>query len=250
MFCPKCGTENPQGTNLCQNCGQMLTIPQASAVQIAKTSALAVTSMILGILSLCTCLLTAPVAFILAIISLILIAKSKGQLKGMGFAITGIVVPFVAIPFVALILGIMMPALSRARMVAQRMVCGTNLSTLSKEILIYTEDNNNMLPPMDQWCDTLMKFDANLTPKSFRCPSDKEGPSSYSMNKNIIDITKTDPQTVLLFESKPGWNQSGGPELLTTEYHFEEGCNVAFCDGHVSFIKTDEIKNLKWTAAP
>jgi prepilin-type processing-associated H-X9-DG protein len=55
---------------------------------------------------------------------------------------------------------------------------------------------------------------------------------------------------VLLFESNPGWNQSGGPELLTTENHQREGCNIAFCDGHVAFIQTKDINNLKWTAGP
>ncbi|MBN2133239.1 MAG: hypothetical protein JW741_27315 [Sedimentisphaerales bacterium] len=51
---------------------------------------------------------------------------------------------------------------------------------------------------------------------------------------------------VLLFESKPGWNQSGGVELLTTENHGGQGCNVVFVDGHVEFVKADEIVGLQW----
>ena len=38
----------------------------------------------------------------------------------------------------------------------------------------------------------------------------------------------------------------GGPEDLTTEHHGGEGCNVAFCDGHVEFVRREELKNLKW----
>jgi prepilin-type processing-associated H-X9-DG protein len=51
---------------------------------------------------------------------------------------------------------------------------------------------------------------------------------------------------VLLFESRPGWNQSGGPELLTTENHHGKGCNVLFVDGSVRFIKSEELVGLKW----
>ncbi|MHC4239313.1 MAG: hypothetical protein ACYSUC_06100, partial [Planctomycetota bacterium] len=43
------------------------------------------------------------------------------------------------------------------------------------------------------------------------------------------------------------WNQNGGPEILTTENHDGEGCNVAFVDTHVEFVRAEEFGNLKWT---
>jgi prepilin-type processing-associated H-X9-DG protein len=55
---------------------------------------------------------------------------------------------------------------------------------------------------------------------------------------------------VLLFETKGGWNQYGGPELLTLDNHKGEGANVLFNDGHVKFIKPDEVGKLKWKAEP
>ena len=42
------------------------------------------------------------------------------------------------------------------------------------------------------------------------------------------------------------WNQCGGPEILTTENHKNEGCNVAFVDSRVRFVKTEELGTLKW----
>ena len=51
---------------------------------------------------------------------------------------------------------------------------------------------------------------------------------------------------VLLFETKAGWNQFGGPELLTTEHHEGKGCNVLFNDGDVEFIKKEQVGELKW----
>jgi len=253
MFCPKCGTDNPEGVNICRNCGQVLTnvMPVVTAVPNAKISGLAIASMILGILSCCTFLLTAPLAIIFGIISLILIAKSQGRLKGLGFAITGIVVPIAALPIVAILMGIMMPAMARARMVAQRIVCGQDMAVISKEMILYAENNKNKYPAIDNWCDLLIQNNPNLIKRIFRCPCDKEGPSSYAINKNIEKLgLNSPPDMVLLFESKPGWNQSGGPELLTTENHHGEGCNIAFNDGHVKFVLTEDIKKLRWTAGP
>jgi hypothetical protein len=51
---------------------------------------------------------------------------------------------------------------------------------------------------------------------------------------------------VLLFETGEGWNQVGGPETSTAANHSGEGCNVAFVDMHIKFVKTKELGNLKW----
>ncbi len=45
---------------------------------------------------------------------------------------------------------------------------------------------------------------------------------------------------------KQRWNQFGGPEILTTENHKGKGCNVLFNNGHVEFVKTDRVGELKW----
>jgi len=42
------------------------------------------------------------------------------------------------------------------------------------------------------------------------------------------------------------WNQVGGPEILTTENHGGKGCHISFNDGHVEFVKTEELGQLKW----
>ena len=252
MFCPKCGVENQEDAKLCRSCSWVLTSvgPTAPAPD-AKTSALAVASLVLGILSFCTFCITAPLAIILGIVGLFKIEKSQGKLKGRGIAIAGIALPGIALPVIALLMGIMMPALARTRMIAYRMVCATNMSALSKEMLLYAGDNKDMYPTTDQWCDLLVKYDPNLSQKMFCCKGDKEGPSSYAMNKNIEKLgANSPPDMVLLFESKPGWNQSAGPELLTTENHQREGCNIAFNDGHVRFVLPEDINNLRWTAEP
>jgi len=67
------------------------------------------------------------------------------------------------------------------------------------------------------------------------------------MNKNIEQFgADAPPDMVLLFETHPGWNQSGGPEILTTENHQDDGCNILFADGHVRFVRTRDLNDLKW----
>jgi prepilin-type processing-associated H-X9-DG protein len=65
-------------------------------------------------------------------------------------------------------------------------------------------------------------------------------------------LKKYDPDWLVRYKDQmvyPNrWNLSGGPEMLTTQYHKDEGCNVLFVDGHSSWIPTNEIPNLHWTA--
>jgi hypothetical protein len=69
--------------------------------------------------------------------------------------------------------------------------------------------------------------------------------SDYTMNPNCrVDSPK---DVVFLFESKPGWNQHGGPELFTFDNHDPRGGLVLFNDGTVKFIRTEEeLKQLRW----
>jgi len=248
MFCPKCGKENPDNAQLCQSCNYVLTSVSRPPCLDAKTSGLAIVALVLGILSPFTCLVTAIPAIIFGIVALVKISKSAGWLKGNGLAIAGIVIPPVSLPVIALVMAILMPAFARTRAIAQRMVCATNLSGLGKAMLIYANDYGDKFPTPSKWCDLLIEH-AELTPKSFICKGAPEGPCNYAMNKNVEKLgANSPPDMVLLFETQPGWNQVGGPEILTTDNHQREGCNVLFVDGHVEFVKTSDLKNLKWTA--
>ena len=69
--------------------------------------------------------------------------------------------------------------------------------------------------------------------------------STYAMNPNCRKDSS--PDTVFLFESKPGWNQHGGPELFTFDNHDPKGGLVLLNDGTVKFIRTEEeLKQLRW----
>jgi len=114
MFCPKCGAQNPDGAQLCASCSWLLTSTSTRGPSpSAKTSGLAIASLVLGILSFFTCFITAIPAIILGIVGLLKINRSAGQLKGTGLAVAGMALPVVAVPIMAMMAAILMPALGK-----------------------------------------------------------------------------------------------------------------------------------------
>lgn len=250
MYCPKCGKENPEGVELCQSCSWVLKgILTAAPSPDAKTSGFAITALVLMILSFFTFFLTALPAIIFGIVALFKIEKSGGKLKGKGMAIAGIAVPVALIPIIAILMGILMPALAKTRYIAYRMVCATNESNLGKAMMMYANDYKGKYPTSSQWCDLLIEYtDANE--RTFQCKGSGEWSCNYAMNKNIEALgTSAPPDMVLVFESKEeGLNQAGGLELVTIKNHGGDGCNVLFNDGHVEYVKKEDVNNLMWEA--
>jgi prepilin-type processing-associated H-X9-DG protein len=169
-------------------------------------------------------------------------------------------------------------------------VCGTNVSGIVKSLLVYTIDaEQNRLPAGDKWCDLLVGYDYT-SPKQFICRQSEalEGESCYAINKYLAGKSLRDipGDVVLVFETdfgidsasrsepvgnrrfyemlgSPGpntmvykyrWNQAGGPEILTTRYHYSKehggGCNVAFVDAHVEYVKAADLPKLKFKPDP
>jgi hypothetical protein len=104
----------------------------------------------------------------------------------------------------------------------------------------------------NRWCDAVQRrfSEVNLVYLShamhyFRCPAAGEGKCHYAINP---DCKRDSPRnTVLLFETKAGWNQHGGPELFTFDNHDPKGGLVLLNDGTVKFVRTEEeLKQLRW----
>jgi prepilin-type processing-associated H-X9-DG protein len=135
---------------------------------------------------------------------------------------------------------------------AKQVICASNLHCLGMDLMAESDDNAKKLS--QDWCDIVKSESENEYPDVFKCPADKKSMCNYSLNKNTIGLEadKLPDDIVFLFESKPGWNQVGGPELLATKNHLRkkkgnEGANILFGDGHTEFIKTKKFSKLKWT---
>ena len=88
MYCQKCGADNLENAAMCQQCGGVFVYSKPT-----RTSGMAITSMILGISGFSmfgVFGITWIIGLVFGIIALGRIGKSGGQLKGKGFAITGI----------------------------------------------------------------------------------------------------------------------------------------------------------------
>jgi hypothetical protein len=112
-----------------------------------------------------------------------------------------------------------------------------------------------LYPTPTHWCDEMLRpyphpvFGGMPTPrwnpKAHLCPSAGEGRNHYAMNPDCKPDSPVD--MVLLFETKAGWNQQGGPELFTFDNHDPKGGCVLLNDGTVKFIRTkEELQQLRW----
>ena len=127
---------------------------------------------------------------------------------------------------------------------SRRVGHSVNLHLLGENVRLYAEEHGNVYPTSEKWCDLLVEWSGGHIRNALRYPGGERNGCPYALNPHA-DFSGP-PDVVLLFESKTGWNQFGGPELLTTENHGGRGCFVAFADGHVEFVTAAEIPRLKW----
>ncbi len=224
------------------------TVPSATATP-AKTSGMAIASLVLGALGI-ACGLTAIVGLVLGIVALTKINKSQGQLAGRGLAIAGIVVSSILLAFSLLILpALLLPALAKAKAKAQSIACMGNAKQLAVGVILHAQANTNACPPAATWCDAIQPQIGS--PSVFQCPAgDKSHQSHYAFNVRLdrlnLDEVKDPAQTVLFFETDGGWNLSGGSELLPRKPRHGRDVIVGFVDGHVEVVPESRLPQLQW----
>jgi hypothetical protein len=104
MRCPKCNVEIPDQERICNLCGYSF---DDSAAEKPKTSKLAIVSLVLGLLSIPSFLITAIPAIILGLIAIIKISKKNNQIKGITTAISGIALSTISIIFTTMAIPIL-----------------------------------------------------------------------------------------------------------------------------------------------
>jgi len=99
------------------------------------------------------------------------------------------------------------------------------------------------------WCDVICD-ELNAVPRNLVCPEAKTEPCSYALNRSVVGLDQIPGDVVVLFDSEPGWNLVGGPELLEPENHGGRGCNVLFGEFEVRFVEKKDLAQLKWRVEP
>lgn len=193
---------------------------------------LAITGMILGIISIVLCF--GPIAGIPAIIvSGIALSKiSQGKANGKGMAVTGLITGIIGVFFIfviGILAGLLLPALSKAHGKAKEISCMNNEKQIGMALIMYAGDFDGKFPPYDgaKGLDLLRQKDYLIDPKVFVCPNSNTIPASF--NKPI-----TEDSCDYIYVG--GLNEESGnntPMLLEKPNNHNKYGNILFVDGHV-----------------
>ncbi len=222
--------------------------PTASVAASAappKMSGMAVTSLVLGILGIFSCGITALMGLILGIVAMVRVKNSGGKLGGGGLALAGTIVSGIFLFMLPIFAAMLLPALASAKQKAQEIKCFNNEKQLALAMIIYSSGHTNQFPAATNWCDTI-----GPSQQILKCPAaDSSNRCDYAFNSKLggLELGKVNPQTVMIFESDGGWNANGGPELLPAKArHLRKFYVVAFADGHVEAVTQSRLNTLRW----
>ena len=208
--------------------------PIPPSAQPTKTSGLAIASLVLGILGIVERQQT---------------NKSNGALGGGGIALAGTIVSAIFLLFVIpLSAAMILPALAKAKQRALSIQCINNMRQLSLAAHMYAAEHGDRLPSSENWCDAEKQYVGGNT-RVYQCPAaDSADRCDYAFNSQLsgVELKNANPQTVLIFESDPGWNSSGGSELMLKASRHGRTFAVAFVDGHVEQVTYARLAQLRW----
>lgn len=219
----------------------------------ARTSGLAVTGLVCGVLGFVTFGLLGLVGLIVSIVAQRSISSSDGRLGGRGVATAGIIVSstsMLAGCVIAGLIGLLVPALGQARIAAKSVMEEAQVRQIGMAISIYAMGNEGIYPPVDTWDDVLVDLQYVSDERLYASPFALEDGRAFAMNRELDGMVESDipdpSSTVLVFESAPGSVAAGGPELFAPEPRHRDGYVVLFADGGVVRVSREEIPALIW----
>lgn len=226
VYCTQCGEpiELAEGaiasSVMCSSCGTVIPLSadgqpdtghnRPSPVAVAKTSGMAIAALVCGILGF-GCFVGSILGIIFACIAFGKIRNSQGRIMGKGLATGGLVVSivFLIVQLAAMpvVLAILMPALGRARELAERehnldqiaelgreIQCRQNLLQIGNAIALYLNDFEERMPPD---LAVLMETE-DLAAKVLVCPLAPDEVSRDSYIYRGADLSVASPTDMIL----------------------------------------------------
>ena len=180
----------------------------------------------------------------------------------------------VVIGIIALLVGILLPVLSRAREESKKTACLSNLRQLGQGMLMYANEHRDRLPNGNPPGTAKSYAGTNvvLTNLSvvylknagvFHCPSDNDPtppvietadytlPNSARVSYDFYSVywqPEHGPKVARLHGQAPlAWDLDGGSaKPQADQNHGTKGGNVLFADGHAEWQKTAEWDGENW----
>lgn len=212
---------------------------------------------------------------LMGIVSIKLLYQSSGPIPFIGKLSIGIVI-------LSCVLVVYLWSWINTRCIAVWSPGSSNMNKIASAMLMYANDYEGRLPDPNHWCDILLEHgyigpenlymptigirwpyggnwpfglgnwppkegaNINFLPGSVIIwPSARIGKCDFAMNRNCRTFPVKE-DTIILFVSKPGWNQSGGPELATMAHFKGEGILVYSDKEGSYFVPKEHISELSW----
>jgi prepilin-type N-terminal cleavage/methylation domain-containing protein len=178
----------------------------------------------------------------------------------------------VVIGIITILIGLLMPALTRARESARRTKCLANLRTLGQGMVMYANDSKGWLPnsnrastPNDYDMTNAVLVALNRTyvrsPGAFHCPSDEDPvpekietadyklPNSARASYDFYSVwwmPESGPKVTRIKDAPIAWDLDGGRPLIRYQNHGRGGGNVVYNDGHAAWQQQEQWDDKNW----
>ena len=179
----------------------------------------------------------------------------------------------VVIGIIAVLVGILLPTLSRAREAANKTKCLANLRTLGQAMTMYANNSKSWLPNMNppntvndpaRTTEVLVGLNRDhiRAAETFWCPSDQDpvpakietadydAPNSARTSYDFYSVwwmPEFGPKVTKVKDAPIAWDLNGGNPLLgPRQNHGRKGGNVVFSDGHGEWQPRELWDDKNW----